>query len=755
MKALASDLGRVAMLSALWTQPFKSGTSAASSAAPHFAPSTGSSGRPAFQTPSQLPHTAIVLCLCSAGDPLCRLTLEAWEGQARATAVLRTFFSSTCGGKDGSGLAGIADADEDAVDVHLRIGGAARTGGGVAARAVVVRLELPGVNRTAFKDHYQDMLTSHIASAAGVPYSAVEVSSALELPATSMTARPTSILGSHTVAAVPKVASSPLPTGSNAATTDAGPGVAGLLPGREQSSGVFDVRAKAIPEGATLASLENSTSGGRSDHAVAAAGRRRLMLGAQGSTNRSPTTMQDWLRVRSLLVTLTIATDKPLITEQRLISALDNETWLSSLQLQLRLPYGVSSFTTEAYMNGNSEMQDSEGGHGKIPSSNLETSTTAMPPGMAAHAGQAAPVSTPPATRVGSSPTSASYLPGNGYPKASGDRADNSQTLTYTSNNDGNGSGADTDAPSSQFIRRTVVPIVVSVLGGALCAAAVVIIFLLRRKQQRRSTYDIGTPYCHKNRKGSHLAFAAEDTLVTSPSHIVSRVDAEVGAITPSTKVPVTSGGCSDGPQPTPTFSVHCRPPAEDRSVGAAGAAGGFTFPSLTPKAAAAAAATVKASTAATATATRGLKEKGKVEKSPIPLGIPLKDAPMSMTTGGCGKSDRILGVIRTTPPAGVQVGEGSVGLAEQGHVPQAPDSPVLGLQPPLSSLPSTALGVFISESPRHELSRDPDGQRATPSLRSIGMPRSDSDMSGTTNVSHVAQMSPSCSVFLGYPLDT
>ncbi|GLI64989.1 hypothetical protein VaNZ11_008414, partial [Volvox africanus] len=30
--------------------------------------------------------------LCSAGDPLCRLTLEAWEGQARATAVLRNFF---------------------------------------------------------------------------------------------------------------------------------------------------------------------------------------------------------------------------------------------------------------------------------------------------------------------------------------------------------------------------------------------------------------------------------------------------------------------------------------------------------------------------------------------------------------------------------------------------------------------------------------------------------------------------------------
>ncbi|GLI64988.1 hypothetical protein VaNZ11_008413, partial [Volvox africanus] len=118
------------------------------------------------------------------------------------------------------------------------------SGGGAAARAVVVRLELPGVNRTAFEECYQDMLTSRIAAAAGVPENAVEVNSAMELPAAGMTARPTNVVGSRTVAAIPKGASSPFLTGRNAAITEARPAVVGLPPGVKRSTGVFNGRAQ-------------------------------------------------------------------------------------------------------------------------------------------------------------------------------------------------------------------------------------------------------------------------------------------------------------------------------------------------------------------------------------------------------------------------------------------------------------------------------------------------------------------------------
>ncbi|GIL44759.1 hypothetical protein Vafri_2265, partial [Volvox africanus] len=308
------------------------------------------------------------------------------------------------------------------------------------------------------------------------------------------------------------------------------------------------------------------------------------------------------------------------------------------------------------------------------------------------------------------------------------------------------------------FIQRIVMPIVLSVLGGAVCVtAAVVIVILLRRRQDRRSSFSVATSWWRKNRKVRHLALAAEDTLVMSPSQVVSLVDAKAGApVTPVIKVPVTSGGCSDGPQPTPTFSVHCSPPAEGRSIRAAGEDSGFTFPSLTPKAAAAAAAAA-AATAATAGGARGSQETGKMEKSPILSGGPFEDASISMATAGCAKGDRILGAIRTTPPTGVQAVAGMVShvdLADQGQMPQESDSPVLGLQPLLPSRPSTAPGVFPRKSAGLKLSGGADGQSGTLGLRSIGLPRSDSGMSGTTNVSHVAQMSPSSSLFWGHPLE-
>lgn len=100
--------------------------------------------------------------LCAAGDPLCRLTLEAWEGVGegvgsgvsnsgnssrssnhggnRASAVLRAYFASACSSGSGGDAGGMGPSVP---------GGGAETGAGagplgVGQSGVVVRMELPG-----------------------------------------------------------------------------------------------------------------------------------------------------------------------------------------------------------------------------------------------------------------------------------------------------------------------------------------------------------------------------------------------------------------------------------------------------------------------------------------------------------------------------------------------------------------------------------------------------------------------------------
>ena len=44
--------------------------------------------RRALQVPFSANCALSLSSLCAGGDPLCRLTLEAWEGDASATAIL-------------------------------------------------------------------------------------------------------------------------------------------------------------------------------------------------------------------------------------------------------------------------------------------------------------------------------------------------------------------------------------------------------------------------------------------------------------------------------------------------------------------------------------------------------------------------------------------------------------------------------------------------------------------------------------------
>ncbi len=116
---------------------------------------------PPLQDPYSANCALSLTSLCAAGDPLCRLTLEAWEGVGegvgpegsssgsssstttggnRASAVLRAYFASACSSGSSGGEVGVGPSVPGA--------GAETAAGagplGAGQSGVIVRMELPG-----------------------------------------------------------------------------------------------------------------------------------------------------------------------------------------------------------------------------------------------------------------------------------------------------------------------------------------------------------------------------------------------------------------------------------------------------------------------------------------------------------------------------------------------------------------------------------------------------------------------------------
>ncbi|EFJ49297.1 hypothetical protein VOLCADRAFT_90084 [Volvox carteri f. nagariensis] len=666
--------------------------------------------------------------LCSAGDPLCRLTLEAWEGQARATAVLRTFFSSTCSGtdSDGSGLAAAGSAE-----VPLQT-----SGNGTTSGAVVVRLELPGVNRAMFEERYRTALTSLLASAAGVPPGSVLVSSAMELPAlpASLMVRP----GGPNAATSPPTAD---PLEGRAAVGDTGLGATGSQPRGWPPGAVFGANVKTGPAaGFGLDGSQNrnvvhtgdvyggTNSGGSGLRNV---GRRRLMqqpAGAETAQGGPAISPQDGPRGRSLLVTLTIAAEKPVLTEQRLMAAFANGTWLSALHLQLGLPYAVASFTTETYIHNGAI-----GDGGELPDGN-RTSTITPPPqspdvsmqGQTDWGEQSSGTLTQLGNATAAAGPSSSTILAPGLLKASSshEAAGNGGVSSDGKgfNADGVSRGKTADAPPSLFILHTVIPIVVSVVGGLLCAAAAVgLALFLRGRQRRRRSYIVSARW-QEGTKDTPSSSAPGDSLFTSASQVVTVAEGKTVAAR-GIKLPAPRIRHSDSLKPVSDSPICDCQPSESGAVGPSCEAGGFTFPSLTPKAAAARAA-----------------KRAEFGTSPCPNEDVLPSSASLV-------SNRLAA-------SGSGPGGGALSTAEdtdgEHQLPQAPDSPVLGLHP-MRAQPSAILEA--TKTTGHGSVPLPQ-LRGNPLACNIMLPRWDSGLSGTSNVSHMGQMSPSCDVFAGATLD-
>ncbi|GLC33251.1 hypothetical protein PLESTF_001962400 [Pleodorina starrii] len=707
--------------------------------------------------------------LCSAGDPLCRLTLEAWEGQARATAVLRTFFSSTCGGQDaGAG----ADADtggldaEGAVDMPPRIGagtdlvGGNGSGNGTRGGAVVLRLELPGINRTVFQDRYRAALTSRVASAAGAPPGAVAVNSAMELPAAaaavaSTPARPANA-SSSPEAASPTTSPPRTGTPADAGVTKGAGGRTGAPEAMEGEPGSLSgAGSPASPASPQEGGVGGPTAGGRGrmlQQADADAEADGAVASSSQSPGSVPAALPDSLRVRSLLITLTIATNEPVATEQRLLEALGNGSWLSALQLQLGLPYAVASYTTETYTFKGDAADGADSSRGVGPSGSIRPSAAApaplAPSSVSAHGGNAGAGGDSGASGSNAAATDTSGVVRSAQSGAVGD-SDNRKTPgggeLHSSGGGVNGGdnsvigGGSSAAPSSPPGRGTVVPVVVSVVGGALCAtAAVVVALLLRRRRQRRGSFDVASVRPLKDGKGGHPSPSSsphDAGLIASPSQIVSMADGKA-----ATARGGGGGGAGvvnrrrDTPMapPAPQLTVRCGQRPTSGPAGTGGEAGGFTFPSLTPKAAAA---------ALDATGT-GLASSDARRAEP-----PAAARVSSLPAVPCLRQSRV--ATGGAPPADALGLQGGAASGEQS--PQAPDSPVLWLHP--QSAQRSSYSAPEGQEPTLEAARGPVG-RGTALGITVALPRSDSGLSGASNVSHVAQMSPSCSVFAGGQLE-
>lgn len=337
------------------------------------------------------------------------------------------------------------------------------------------------------------------------------------------------------------------------------------------------------------------------------------------------------------------------------------------------------------------------------------------------------------AADAGASPL---HAPSNGESSSRGADTDTSGgRIFHADKQNGSGrvssSGNDGgEAPSSEFLRGIVLPVVVAVAGAAVLAAAIATAaVLMRRWQRRRQSFQVISSGGQPVEKSGSPPSPDDRELPAAPP---------LATCTGQVKVSGTPDRCSrtDRTQSATQLAVRCFQPSINSPTGDLNK-GTFTFPSLTPRAAAAA----EAMSASAAGGTAGGPYPA------IPCAAPAAASLRASTslTGEYAPGGTRLRMHSRDAGSSVEC-TGMFGGAEGNmdkQLPPAPDSPVLGLQPLQAA----------SELCSQPASRGPEGQTYGLGL-SIELPRWDSGTSGATNVSHVAQMSPSCSIFAGGTLE-